>query len=134
MSNTRLIARLDIKGPNLIKGIRFEGLRVMGSPAEHALRCADGPGVDLLAADAEGVAQPVVDVDDRGVAAQFAQQAVAIQPDGRRLQPHEQRTGLVGERNAERHQRREDHERRERRQDACGQAVAPSQALRQPAL
>lgn len=38
MSNTRLIARLDIKGPNLIKGIRLEGLRVMGSPAEHALR------------------------------------------------------------------------------------------------
>jgi cyclase len=33
-----LIARLDIKGPNLIKGIRFEGLRVIGSPAEHALR------------------------------------------------------------------------------------------------
>ena len=38
MSNIRLIARLDIKGPNLIKGIRFEGLRVIGSPAEHALR------------------------------------------------------------------------------------------------
>lgn len=38
MSNIRLIARLDIKGPNLIKGVRFEGLRVMGSPAEHALR------------------------------------------------------------------------------------------------
>ena len=38
MRNIRLIARLDIKGPNLIKGIRFEGLRVIGSPAEHALR------------------------------------------------------------------------------------------------
>jgi cyclase len=36
--NTRLIARLDIKGPNLIKGIHLEGLRVMGSPNEHALR------------------------------------------------------------------------------------------------
>jgi len=35
---TRLIARLDIKGPNLIKGIRLEGLRVIGSPNEHALR------------------------------------------------------------------------------------------------
>lgn len=38
MSNTRLIARLDIKGPNLIKGIHLEGLRVIGSPQEHALR------------------------------------------------------------------------------------------------
>jgi cyclase len=36
--NTRLVARLDIKGPNLIKGIHLEGLRVIGSPNEHALR------------------------------------------------------------------------------------------------
>jgi imidazole glycerol-phosphate synthase subunit HisF len=36
--NIRLIARLDIKGPNLIKGIHLEGLRVIGSPGEHALR------------------------------------------------------------------------------------------------
>ena len=36
--NIRLIARLDIKGPNLIKGIHLEGLRVIGSPNEHALR------------------------------------------------------------------------------------------------
>ncbi len=38
MRNIRLIARLDIKGPNLIKGIHLEGLRVMGSPNVHALR------------------------------------------------------------------------------------------------
>ncbi len=38
MRNVRLIARLDIKGPNLIKGIHLEGLRVVGSPGEHALR------------------------------------------------------------------------------------------------
>ena len=38
MSNIRLIARLDIKGPNLIKGIHLEGLRVMGSPHEYALK------------------------------------------------------------------------------------------------
>ncbi len=38
MKNIRLIARLDIKGPNLIKGIHLEGLRVIGSPSEHALR------------------------------------------------------------------------------------------------
>ena len=37
MTNLRLIARLDVKGPNLIKGIHLEGLRVMGSPNEFAL-------------------------------------------------------------------------------------------------
>lgn len=35
---SRVIARLDIKGPNLVKGIHLEGLRVMGDPAEHAVR------------------------------------------------------------------------------------------------
>jgi len=34
----RIIARLDIKAPNLVKGIHLEGLRVIGDPAEHALR------------------------------------------------------------------------------------------------
>lgn len=38
MKNVRLIARLDIKGPNLIKGVHLEGLRVIGEPGEHALR------------------------------------------------------------------------------------------------
>ena len=38
MRKARLIARLDIKGPNLIKGVRLEGLRVIGSPNEHAVR------------------------------------------------------------------------------------------------
>ncbi|MDX8400575.1 MAG: imidazole glycerol phosphate synthase cyclase subunit [Gallionellaceae bacterium] len=47
MKNIRLIARLDIKGPNLIKGIHLEGLRVMGSPSEHALRYYE-QGVDEL--------------------------------------------------------------------------------------
>jgi cyclase len=38
MRNLRLIARLDIKGPNLIKGVHLEGLRVIGSPNEYAQR------------------------------------------------------------------------------------------------
>jgi imidazole glycerol-phosphate synthase subunit HisF len=38
MKNIRLIARLDIKGPNLIKGIHLEGLRVIGAPNDYALR------------------------------------------------------------------------------------------------
>lgn len=38
MRTVRLIARLDIKGPNLIKGVHLEGLRVIGTPNEHARR------------------------------------------------------------------------------------------------
>jgi cyclase len=36
MLNKRIIARLDIKGPNLVKGIHLEGLRVLGSPSNFA--------------------------------------------------------------------------------------------------
>ena len=36
MTSVRLIARLDIKGPNLIKGIQLEGLRVIGDPQAYA--------------------------------------------------------------------------------------------------
>jgi cyclase len=36
MGNVRVIARLDIKGPNLVKGIHLEGLRVLGKPEEFA--------------------------------------------------------------------------------------------------
>jgi len=32
----RILSRLDIKGQNLIKGVRFEGLRIVGSPNERA--------------------------------------------------------------------------------------------------
>jgi imidazole glycerol-phosphate synthase subunit HisF len=32
----RIIPRLDIKGPNLVKGIHFEGLRVLGKPEDFA--------------------------------------------------------------------------------------------------
>ncbi|MBV5326387.1 MAG: imidazole glycerol phosphate synthase subunit HisF [Chlorobium sp.] len=32
----RIIARLDIKGPNLVKGIHLEGLRVLGKPEDFA--------------------------------------------------------------------------------------------------
>jgi imidazole glycerol phosphate synthase glutamine amidotransferase subunit len=36
MKKVRIIARLDIKGPNVIKGIQFECLRVLGKPDEMA--------------------------------------------------------------------------------------------------
>jgi len=34
--NIRVIPRLDIKGPNLVKGIHLEGLRVLGKPEDFA--------------------------------------------------------------------------------------------------
>ena len=36
MRALRIIPRLDIKGPNLVKGIHLEGLRVLGKPADFA--------------------------------------------------------------------------------------------------
>ena len=48
----RLIARLDIKGSRLIKGIRFEGLRVLGDPCEAAVRYAEAGADELLYVDA----------------------------------------------------------------------------------
>jgi len=36
MRQVRIIPRLDIKGPNLVKGIHLEGLRVLGKPEDFA--------------------------------------------------------------------------------------------------
>lgn len=47
MRNLRLIARLDIKGENLIKGIHLEGLRVMGDPHVFSRRYYE-QGIDEL--------------------------------------------------------------------------------------
>ena len=47
MNNIRIIARLDIKGPNLVKGIHLEGLRVLGKPEDFA-RYYYGHGADEL--------------------------------------------------------------------------------------
>ena len=38
MRNLRLIARLDVKAPNLVKGVQMEGLRKLGNPYEFAKR------------------------------------------------------------------------------------------------
>lgn len=48
----RLAARLDVKGPNLIKGIHLEGLRVMGDPGEHARRYYEQGCDELIYMDA----------------------------------------------------------------------------------
>ncbi len=34
--NIRVVPRLDIKGPNVVKGVSFEGLRVLGKPERFA--------------------------------------------------------------------------------------------------
>ena len=47
MTNIRLIPRMDIKGPNLVKGIHLEGLRVLGKPEDFA-RCYYESGADEL--------------------------------------------------------------------------------------
>ena len=52
MRNVRLIARLDIKGPNLIKGIHLEGLRIIGPPNEYALKYYEQGADELIYMDA----------------------------------------------------------------------------------
>ncbi|MDH4395559.1 MAG: imidazole glycerol phosphate synthase cyclase subunit [Limnobacter sp.] len=47
----RLIARLDVKGENLIKGVHLEGLRVMGDPQEHARRYYEQGADELIYMD-----------------------------------------------------------------------------------
>jgi cyclase len=51
MSNLRIIPRLDIKGPNLIKGIRLEGLRVVGDPQQFAVRYYEAGADELVFMD-----------------------------------------------------------------------------------
>lgn len=38
MVSIRIIPRLDIKGPNVVKGLQLEGLRIIGNPGELARR------------------------------------------------------------------------------------------------
>jgi len=47
MRNIRLIARLDVKAPNLVKGIQMEGLRKFGDPYKFAKRYYE-EGVDEI--------------------------------------------------------------------------------------
>ena len=47
----RIIPRLDIKGKNLIKGIQLEGLRVIGSPNEFALKYYEDGADEVIIID-----------------------------------------------------------------------------------
>lgn len=51
MLSTRLIPRLDIKGPNLVKGIHLEGLRVLGKPERFARHYYENGADELLFVD-----------------------------------------------------------------------------------
>lgn len=51
MAGVRLIPRLDIKGPNLIKGIHLEGLRVVGDPQVFARRYYEQGADELIYMD-----------------------------------------------------------------------------------
>jgi imidazole glycerol-phosphate synthase subunit HisF len=44
----RIIARIDIKGPNLVKGVHMEGLRVLGNPSNFSKYYYD-EGIDEIA-------------------------------------------------------------------------------------
>ena len=50
--NIRIIPRLDIKGPNLVKGIHFEGLRVLGKPEKFARYYYENGADELIYMDA----------------------------------------------------------------------------------
>jgi len=47
----RLIARLDVKGEKLIKGVHLEGLRVIGDPQEYARRYYEQGADELIYMD-----------------------------------------------------------------------------------
>jgi len=51
MQKIRVIPRLDIKGPNVVKGIHLEGLRVVGNPAEFAKRYYEQGADEILYID-----------------------------------------------------------------------------------
>ena len=51
MKRIRIIPRLDIKGPNLIKSIQFEGLRVIGDPNSFAKKYYHEGADELLYMD-----------------------------------------------------------------------------------
>jgi imidazole glycerol-phosphate synthase subunit HisF len=51
MANVRIIPRLDIKGPNLVKGVHLEGLRVLGKPGQFAKHYYESGADELLYMD-----------------------------------------------------------------------------------
>ena len=48
----RIVARIDVKGGRLIKGVRFEGLRVIGDPEEAAIKYYKNGADEIFYSDA----------------------------------------------------------------------------------
>ena len=74
MLTKRLIARLDIKPPNLIKTVNLEGVRVVGDPHEYATRYEREQVDELLYIDAVSSLygrNGILDVVERAVADVF---------------------------------------------------------------
>ena len=51
ITQTRIIPRLDIKGPNLVKGVHLEGLRVLGQPEVFARWYSEAGADELIYVD-----------------------------------------------------------------------------------
>ena len=51
MKTVRIIPRLDIKGPNVVKGVHLEGLRVMGKPERYAKKYYEDGADELIYQD-----------------------------------------------------------------------------------
>lgn len=51
MRKIRIIPRLDIKGPNVVKGVQTEGLRIVGNPKALAKKYYNGGADELLYVD-----------------------------------------------------------------------------------
>lgn len=51
MHSVRVIPRLDIKGPNVVKGIHLEGLRIVGKPVELARKYFEQGADELIVMD-----------------------------------------------------------------------------------
>jgi len=51
MKKLRIIPRLDVKGPNVVKGLQLEGLRVIGKPADLAKKYYEQGADEILYID-----------------------------------------------------------------------------------
>lgn len=51
MLSIRIIPKLEVKGPNLIKGIHLEGLRIVGKPEDMALKYYEDGADELIYMD-----------------------------------------------------------------------------------
>ena len=47
----RVVPRLDVKGPNLVKGISFDGWRVLGTPEFFSRKYAEEGADELIYQD-----------------------------------------------------------------------------------